>query len=289
MSNRPPKRPPTNKPRPFSPLTGNGEKGGNAGLIQAVVDMHKQLMAHLLEKYPNSRRTQMLQVALTSIRQLPEYASRSGGGGGSSFVSGSFMPTTGAMELAPRDPSGRLRPMSDLVQTYLHEAGHAIDSFLPLSDDHGPSWRKHTLWLSDIATRELNWRVVIDCWDCDNYVLCQKELCSKCVQACRRPPGRRTIRVRPASGFPTYPRSTYTRVCTQKNRQWPWLNQLCTEYDGRGRGRRQTRGGRQSGEDVAPPAAPLRDVPVTEQPPFTDEEPEEPASAWGSLGAPIAA
>lgn len=279
MSNRAPRR-----PRPFSPLTpGNNEKSGNAGLIQAVVDRHKQLMAHLLAKYPNSRRTQMLQVALTTIRQLPEYVSRSGGRGGGSFISGTFMPPTGVLELAPRDPSGRLRPLQDLIQSYLHEAGHAIDSFVRLNDDHGPSWRKHTLWLSDIATRELNWKVVIDCWDCDNYVLCQKELCPRCVQACSRGPGRRTIPGNPASGFATYPRSTYTRVCTQKNRQWPWLNTLCNQYEGRGS--RQTRGAPRSGEDARPPTAPADDA---DQPVFSDDVPEEPASAWGALGSPIA-
>ena len=292
MSNRaPPRRPPPKQPRPFSPLVpGGNEKGGNAGLIQAVIDRHKQLMAHLLAKYPNSRRTQMMQVAMTTIRQLPEYVSRSGGGGGGSFISGTFMPSTGVLELAPRDPGGRLRPLRDLIQSYLHEAGHAIDSFVRLSDDHGPSWRKHTLWLADIATRELNWPFVVDCWDCDNYLLCQKELCPKCVQACNRRPGRRTIRGQSAGPFSTYPRSTYTRVCTQKNRAWPWLNKLCSEYDG-GRGSRQTRGGRgpaQSGEDTGrrPSPAPAPPAPV-DHPIFSDDVPEEPASAWGSLGAPL--
>lgn len=283
MSIRAPKRPPT---RPFAPLApaAGGDKGGSAGLIQRVIEKHKELMAHVLARYPTSRRTQMMQVALTTIRQLPEYVSRSGGGGGGSFISGTFMPSTGVLELAPRDPSGRLRPLQELMESYLHEMGHAIDSFVRLTDDHGITWRKHTLWLADIATRELKWPFRVDCWDCDNYRLCQKELCPRCVQACNRPPGRRIIKGYPSGSFATYPRSTYTRVCTPKNRTaWPWLDKLCGEYDGRGRGN-QSRTSRESAEQGAVPAPPPAPEPL-----FDDHVPEEPVSAWGALGTPIAA
>lgn len=261
----------------FAPLIPSGKDGSeDQATLKYLQTKTTELVEHLECKYPGDRRTQVLKVNLTEIKPLPEYASRTVTGG--NFRVGTFYSYTGVIEISLRDKKGKAWPREVLLIFFLHEVGHALDSFVKLSDDHGESWRSHTLWLLNIATRELGWKVRMPCSYCTNYLMCNKELCPKCTWECtgKKAPSKRGVEKRPAEGFVSYPRPSYTRVCTQRDLPFAWWKNMCGAYETQNRlpARQRTQqlpeGGLQGRADCGAPTNGSSDTPPQPSPPTTD-------------------
>lgn len=240
---RPPARPPPprpSQPPAFAPLVASEtDTTDNKSQIAFLRAKHKELMDFLQVRYEGDRRTQTLRLNLTQIRMLPEYVSRTAGVAAAGpnttgYRVASFAYETGVLEVAPRDEGGNLRPKQKLLMSYLHEAGHCLDSFVPLSDDHGVSWRAHVLWLTNIATQDLKWDVLLSCYYCDNYLMCSKSQCPSCGWEC--PPTGKTPKAPALSknsipGFHKYSMDAYRRVCLKEDLAYDWWKGICTDYE----------------------------------------------------------
>lgn len=210
----------------------------NAKALEFLRAKHKELLSHLECKYANDRRTHLLRLNLTTIRLLPEYVSRtagvrSAGGNTLGYRVASFTFETGVLEIAIRDKEGDMRPRNKVLMSYLHEAGHCLDSFMARSDDHGNDWKDHTMWLTNIATKELKWDVLLSCYYCNNYGVCTLPQCPACKWECPPPvrKGPRTIPKNRLSPFTEYSAPVYTRVCVQQDLPHDWWKQMCTAYE----------------------------------------------------------
>ena len=231
------------RPRPpppqYSLIPSETDSSANRAQIEFLRAKHKQLMAFLEQRYPNDRRTQTLRINLITIRSLPEYVSRTKGvaaqgANTAGYRVASFAYETGVLEVAPRDEEGVLRPRPKLLMSYLHEAGHCLDSFMPLPDDHGQSWRSHVLWLTNIATKDLKWDVQLSCYYCDNYLMCSKHQCPSCDWECPpdgKEPETPALSVNSVPGFHKYSVDAYKRVCVKQDLPYDWWKGICTEYE----------------------------------------------------------
>lgn len=227
--NRPPPKlsdpPPPKRPSAFAPLTPTSAELARAeSTIDYVKRKYNEMVAYLECRYPNDWRTHMLRLNLTSIN-----IQRGGGGGGDA----SFEPYSGRIELSTQGKS-----KADALFVFTHEVGHALHSFARTNNIHGADWLALHVWLANLVTKELGWRIEVPCSDCDFYLLCQKSQCPLCTWECpnRSPRGQQLGRVdrsqvSPDPGFVRYPRSTYNRVCVQKDLPFGWWKNLCTTYE----------------------------------------------------------
>lgn len=281
---RPPPPPRPTQPQAFAPLIASEtDVNDNKSQVAFLRAKHKQLMDFLQAKFPDDRRTQTLRLNLTQIKMLPEYISRTAGAAAAGpnsvgYRVASFAYETGVLEVAPRDEDGQLRPKPKLLMSYLHEAGHCLDSFMPLPDDHGTSWRSHVLWLTNIATKELKWDVLLSCYYCDNYLVCAESQCPTCTWEC--PPDGQTPEVPALSknsipGFHKYSRDAYDRVCVKEDLPYEWWKGICTDYEVKnGLPRRQRT---KKASEIATPKQPPPPKPPAKSPPKSP--PKSPAKS----------
>lgn len=197
---------------------------------------------HIKTKYPNDRDVQMLLSNYRGMRMLPQYVNqvRQSINGQQGSINGQTDITTGIIEINPRDPyTKKLRTQQGVLTTVVHEFAHAAHSFDPIKRAHGPEWGATFLKFSDWMRKDLQWDINVPCHYCQYFggPLCDSASCGSCVWAC---PGKHA---QPTKFFPDspnpplwkLPQSTVARVCAKP--AYPWLEAMCAQARGGGRGR----------------------------------------------------
>lgn len=192
-------------------------------LLKYAKDMSAALMAHLKAKYPDSIYTQKLVVNLEDIRLMPEFARKSALGLSSS--------RTGIIELNVQNQNSTLRPRDAMLDTLLHEMGHIATSFgSDPGGPHGPNFTKGYMWLANVATKDLKWKVTTRCSVCDMYNICDKGVCPACQWDCPGPLKHTRPQKPPTPhvfDFNTWGVPAYQRLCVKKTPTYAWHKSLC--------------------------------------------------------------
>lgn len=156
-----------------TPGTGTGGGGDGAHIkngtqLFAQIEANaKQLQAHLRKKHANHPNTKSLERNFRSLAPMPQTADR-----------GRFWGLTigTRVEIRVHD---RWHDLKGTNNTLLHELGHTLS--LDETADHGPKFREKYMWLADIASRELGWRVEPGCGICRQYKICDQTACPRCL------------------------------------------------------------------------------------------------------------
>lgn len=220
--------PPPNAPAAPLPTARTPEQvAEDAALVKFVRGKHAELMAHLSATLPGDRRVQTVQALLTDVTELsPEESNEASGKYSGLRVSGRYNRRTGLLRVLPRNAAGPVQRPHALA-IYLHELAHCID-WANAGLAHGDSWRATYKWLLNIATQPpLNWDVKMRCSFCDTYRICSTAECAKCKFMCKpKQPGISQLNEKPR-GVSRFGPPSYTRVCVNQTRTWPWWKQLC--------------------------------------------------------------
>lgn len=137
-----------------------------------------QLVAHAREHHADNARTVALLQKLKDVRLMSR---QEAGAVPGSWRSGKFKHSTGVLYVTPVEQDGSARTEQSLLKTIIHELAHATRFKTAGEDSHSQEWKQTWLWLLQLATQDLGWRVEVKCAQCTYYGLCDEAQCPKCV------------------------------------------------------------------------------------------------------------
>lgn len=88
---------------------------------------------------------------------------------------GRYDRTSGTIYVATTSQTGVPLPRAVIAGTVAHELAHAATV-----GNHLDEWRNAYLAMLELATRDLGWKVLLECSSCGMYKVCAPEQCPRC-------------------------------------------------------------------------------------------------------------
>lgn len=150
----------------------------DAKVLAWVRSRVQQLVSHVRDHHGADARTSALVRKLKDVRLMSRAEAGAVSG---AWRSGKFTHSTGVLYVTPVEQDGSPRTEQSLLKTIIHELAHATRFKTSGEDSHSQEWKQTWLWLLQVATQDLGWRVEVKCAQCTYYGLCHEEQCPKCV------------------------------------------------------------------------------------------------------------
>lgn len=156
---------------PTTPRLNEPDPTTEDGLFQQTQATAERIKAHMKAKYGNDPRTKRL---LATFKKMTKMSKSQQENYGEQFAN--------TITISMWETATKLRTTAHLNNTLVHEMGHAIEA--DESAEHGPKWKAAYLWLANIAANEMGLPVRVLCWDCNDFKVCSRSQCPKCLWDC---------------------------------------------------------------------------------------------------------